>query len=440
MPNWPNLLEDIVARITDIGSTMITSNEDLSITAMCEDLLSNTGEATNLARSLKIFNKYKTLSEDERLLFFQAINRDFAVDENALRESIKQWSNAPSAEKARALHAMSEPSTQELFRRLNLAPGGTAALVNLREDLLSLTRKDKTLLALDMDIRHLFSSWFNRGFLSLEMINWSTPAEILERIIAYEAVHEIQGWNDLRRRVAANDRRLYAFFHPALKNDPLIFVEVALTDATPKTIVQILAEDRDAIEPTEATTAVFYSISNCQSGLRGISFGNFLIKQVVEELKREFPNLKRFVTMSPVPGLRRWVNTQDNLNSDLQKLVDDLEQLETSPTEEFKEVSTPLLIQLTSLYLMHAKHKSGGPYDPVSRFHLGNGALLKQINLWADMSSQGMKNSWGVMVNYEYDLRYIERNHEAFIANCTISTSSVIKKVNKHKLLEHKHV
>lgn len=440
MPSWPNLLEDIVARITDIGSTMITSNENISITAMCEALLSNTGEATNLARSLKILNKYSTLTDKDKLAFFQAINREFTVDENALRESVNKWSNAPSPELARALHAMSEPSTQELFRRLNLAPGGTAALVKLREDLLSFTREDKTLLSLDNDIRHLFSSWFNRGFLTLEIINWSTPAEILERIIAYEAVHEIKGWGDLRRRVAANDRRLYAFFHPALKNDPLIFVEVALTDSTPSTIEQILAEDRDAIEPTEATTAVFYSISNCQSGLRGISFGNFLIKQVVEELKREFPNLKRFVTMSPVPGLRRWVKTQNNLNTDLQKLINKLELQDHSPTEDFKEKSASLLTQLSTLYLMHAKHKGGGPFDPVSRFHLGNGALLKQINLWADMSSQGMKNSWGVMVNYEYDLRYIERNHEAFIANSTISTSSAIKKINKHKLLENKNV
>jgi malonyl-CoA decarboxylase len=373
MPNWPNLLEDIMTRITDIGSTMITSNENLSINAMCEGLLSNTGEATNLARSLEILKKYKTLNEEEKLSFVQAISRDFAVDENALRESIKQWLNDPSTDRARALHAISEPCTQELFRRLNLAPGGTEALVKLREDLLVLAQKDKILLALDMDIRHLFSSWFNRGFLSLEVINWSTPAEILERIIAYEAVHEIHGWDDLRRRVAANDRRLYAFFHPSLKNDPLIFVEVALTDTTPKTINQILAEDRYAIEPTKATTAVFYSISNCQSGLRGISFGNFLIKQVVEELKREFSNLKHFVTMSPVPGLRRWAKAQDNLNNDLQKLVNDLELQENSPTDVFKDISAPLLTQLTSLYLLHAKHKSGGPYDLVSRFHLGNG-------------------------------------------------------------------
>lgn len=440
MPNWSNLLEDIVSRITEIGSTMIATNEDQPLPVLCDGLLSNAGEATNLARSVEILKKYKTLTDDEKLVFFQSICQDFGVDKDALNLAITKWSKEASGEHARALHLASEPKTQELFRRLNLAPGGTASLVRLREDLLTLAKQDKALLALDMDIRHLFSSWFNRGFLRLEVINWSTPAEVLERIIAYEAVHEIQGWEDLRRRVADHDRRLYAFFHASLEGDPLIFVEVALTNATPEDIGHILAEDRKALEPSEATTAVFYSISNCQSGLRGISFGNFLIKQVVEELKREFPHLKHFVTMSPVPGMRRWVESQPSLDSELRDLVSELNAQGQLPSEEFKERSRAQMSRLAAKYLLKAKHKSGGPFDPVSRFHLGNGALLKQINLWADMSAKGMQNSWGIMVNYEYDLRYIERNHEAFTSKGTISTSPAIKKMYKRKTLEPSNV
>ncbi|MDB1124210.1 malonyl-CoA decarboxylase domain-containing protein [Vibrio algarum] len=265
----------------------------------------------------------------------------------------------------------------------------------------------------------------------MEVINWSTPAAILEKIIAYEAVHEIKGWDDLRLRVAEKDRRLYGFFHASMRSEPLIFVEVALTDHTPTTIESILSGERERLDPNEATTAVFYSISNCQAGLRGISFGNFLIKQVVEELKRELPNLKRFITMSPVPGLRKWVDTAPELDENTTTLIHALNEQDRDMSEEFKNQNSTQLNRLAIQYLLDAKHKKGGPFDPVSRFHLGNGAHLEQINLWANSSEKGIADSWGIMVNYEYDLKSIEKNHEAFLSEGKIKSSTTIKKLHK---------
>jgi malonyl-CoA decarboxylase len=301
----------------------------------------------------------------------------------------------------------------------------------MREDLLRLSKRDANLASLDHDLNHLFNSWFNRGFLRIELINWSTPAVILEKIISYEAVHEIKGWDDLRLRVAEKDRRLYVFFHASMPSEPLIFVEVALTNHTPTTIESILSGERETLEPSDATTAVFYSISNCQAGLRGISFGNFLIKQVVEELKREMPNLKRFITMSPVPGLRRWVDTKPELDEVTVNLIGSLNNQDNGFSEDFKTQNSAQLNRLACQYLLDAKNKNGGPFDPVSRFHLGNGAHLEQINLWADSSSKGGADSWGIMVNYEYDLKSIERNHEEFLSEGKIKTSAAIKKLHK---------
>ncbi len=434
MPRWSNMIEDLVSRVTEIGSTMLVNNQqgDITLSQQCEALLSNLGEATGLARSKEILDAFEDLDQTQKLDFFQTLCRDFGVDNQALKQALDAWQKEPNDEHTRNIHFASEPRSQELVRRLNLAPGGTAALVSLREDLILHMKKEPELSALDQDIRHLFSSWFNRGFLRLERIDWSTSANILEKIIAYEAVHEIQGWDDLRRRVAAQDRRLYAFFHPSLVDDPLIFVEVALTSEMPDTIGTILAEDRQDLNLQEATTAVFYSISNCQAGLRGISFGNFLIKQVVEELKRELPNLKRFVTMSPVPGLRRWAHAGSELAQQHQGVINALDQETSLFQPEFMAAQQDALSKLAACYLLDAKNKKDRPYDPVSNFHLGNGARLQQINLWADRSERGQSNSWGVMVNYEYDLAYIEKNHEAFLCEGVISASSQVRKQYKN--------
>jgi malonyl-CoA decarboxylase len=431
MPNWTNMIGDLMLRVTEIGSTMITNNTELTLAAKCEQLLNNTGEATTLALSREILDHYQTLNDAEKLTFFHALFADFGVNIENLEAAIGHWKQVAGNKEARKIHFASEPRSQELIRTLNRAPGGTAALVSMREDLLRLSKRDANLASLDHDLNHLFNSWFNRGFLRIELINWSTPAVILEKIISYEAVHEIKGWDDLRLRVAEKDRRLYGFFHASMPSEPLIFVEVALTNHTPTTIESILSGERETLEPSDATTAVFYSISNCQAGLRGISFGNFLIKQVVEELKREIPNLKRFITMSPVPGLRKWVDTKPELNDAMVNLVDVLNHQGDVFSDEFKSQHSAQLNRLACDYLLDAKDKNGAPFDPVSRFHLGNGAHLEQINLWANSSSKGVADSWGVMVNYEYDLKSIERNHEEFLSEGKIKTSAAIKKLHK---------
>src|SRR3954464_6647478 len=268
----------------------------------CGGLLSGRGEASGVALAGEILEKYSELTIGPRIAFFEALANRFGPDREALDAAIKTWQAAPSDATAAEVHEAAESRRQELLRRLNLAPGGTAALVRMREQLLDALGHRKDLASVDADFVHLFSSWFNRGFLVLRRIDWSTPAMILEKIIRYEAVHAIHDWDDLRRRIDMPDRRCYAFFHPALVDEPLIFVEVALTREIPSAIAPILTVQRDAIDPDKAATAVFYSISNCQRGLTGVSFGHFLIKQVVEEIARENARLSQFVTLSPAPG------------------------------------------------------------------------------------------------------------------------------------------
>jgi len=305
---------DLLASISERGRTLLgrgapsDAKQDASdLLELCEALLSGRGEASGTAIAREVLDRYRQLDEAGRLSFFETLARHYGPDRERLAQAIEIWRAQPSDEDASDLHFASEPRRQELIRRLNRAPGGTSALVALRADLLSLMNGHKDLAALDRDVVHLLSSWFNRGFLVLRRIDWQTPANILEQIIRYEAVHEIRDWDDLRRRIDPADRRCYAFFHPALIDEPLIFVEVALTEAIPGAIAPLLAEDRAPVPVERARTAVFYSISNTQRGLGGISFGSFLIKQVVEELRRELPKLENFVTLSPVPGFGQWI-------------------------------------------------------------------------------------------------------------------------------------
>jgi malonyl-CoA decarboxylase len=289
----------------------------------------------------------------------------------------------------------------------------------------------KDLAAVDRDVVHLLGSWFNRGFLVLRSIDWSTPANILEQIIRYEAVHEIRDWDDLRRRIDPADRRCYAFFHPALADAPLIFVEVALTEAIPNAIAPLLAVDRQAVPVERARTAVFYSISNTQRGLGGISFGNFLIKQVVEELRRELPNLDTFVTLSPVPSFIQWLKQADDVpTSDEDREL--LKQLDDPRWFEHEEVTAQLrsvLEPLAAFYFLRARSAKGRVIDPVARFHLGNGARLERINWLGDLSAKGMRESAGIMVNYLYRLDDIEENHEAYANNGEVVASNAVKKL-----------
>ncbi|CAN0253382.1 unnamed protein product, partial [Phaeothamnion confervicola] len=338
----------------------------------------------------------------------------------AVAEKAKAYLAAPGPNALAELQRVVDSPRQEFFRRLNLAPGATSEIVALRKEILGLMGKHPQLKAIDADLRHLLSSWFNRGFLVLRRIDWNTPAAILEKIIAYEAVHEIKGWEDLRRRLEPADRRCFAFFHPSLVDEPLIFVEVALMDAIPGAIADVLSEAAKPQAAATATTAVFYSISNCQEGLRGISFGNFLIKQVVQDLVRECPTLTTFVTLSPVPGFGRWLN----------RALDAFDAVAVPPSEriameglagdawttdpDVEERMQPHMMTLAARYMLTAKAPDGRPLDPVARFHLGNGARLERVNWPADRSPRGLREAHGLMVNYRYDLKEIETNHEAY--------------------------
>jgi malonyl-CoA decarboxylase len=397
-------LSDFIARITQTGWGRRNGTPEFSnIIDALAHLIGDASEASGLATAMQVLDRFQTQSDAEKRTFFQEFAVRFGADEGELTQAIEAY-QAGDADAARRIHYASEPASLEIIRRLNRVPGATAQLVNMRADLLSQQKAHPELKGLDADFKHLFASWFNRGFLELRRIDWHTPADILEKIITYEAVHEINGWDDLRQRVADPDRRLFAFFHPAMPADPLIFVEVALTTNIPSKINTIIRADRERLDPNKANTAVFYSISNCQKGLRGISFGNFLIKQVVAELKSEFSSLETFVTLSPVPGLRNWVrNTPDMITDTLRSYV----QGETPPQPTIAR-------KLAALYLIKGQNPKGTAADPVAHFHLGNGASLHAIHAEADLSENGQNNSWGVMVNYLYDTASVEQNHQTY--------------------------
>ncbi|MGB0505418.1 MAG: malonyl-CoA decarboxylase [Pikeienuella sp.] len=419
-----SFLSDIMRRIAGAGRRSSDETaEELDLVDLCHSLMGDEGEALGLVRANTTLDRLEALTDEDQLTFFTQIALEFGVDDTALQSAIEAWQPG-DVDAARNLHFAAEPQSQGLIRALNLLPGATARLVALRAKLLTFLREHKNLRGLDEDFQHLFSSWFSRGFLEIQRIDWSsTPAEILEKIIEYEAVHQINGWEDLRQRVADPDRRLFAFFHPAMPSEPLIFVEVALTTDIPGAIEPILNVGREQIDPETATSAVFYSISNCQKGLRGISFGNFLIKQVVAELQRELPNLSTFVTLSPVPALRKWASLAvDDTESVLQdEDREALQSLETGqmPTPEFSA-------HLAALYLTKAKRAKGTAYDPVAHFHLGNGAILHKVHPNADLSPRGLENSWGVMVNYLYDGAQIETHHQAYATTRDVAASAEV--------------
>lgn len=376
-----------------------------SIEDMCRELLGASGEVSGMALARLILDGYAAKSDPAKRAFFGFLTSDLGIDPQTVRDALADYEASPDPASYRRFMAASEPPRQELARRLNQVPGATARLVAMRADLLRLARATPALSVLDLDFKHLFASWFNRGFLVLRPINWSSPADILEKIIAYEAVHAIDSWDDLRRRLAPQDRRCFGFFHPTMPDEPLIFVEVALSLGIPKAIHEVLSEDRAVIGAHQADTAVFYSISNCQDGLAGISFGNSLIKQVVTDLAQELPRLKTFVTLSPIPGLTRWLTETGTA-------------LPADP-EARRAVAAS--------YLLDARRADGAPYDPVARFHLGNGASIHAVHANADLSANGQAQSGGVMVNYLYDLALISQNHERYESSGAISASPEVK-------------
>jgi malonyl-CoA decarboxylase len=433
---------DLLATISERGRTLLRrgnsseAREDASeLLELCEALLSGRGEASGTAMAREVLDRYHHLDAAGRLSFFETLARDFGPDRAKLSEAIEAWRAQPSDDDSSDLHFASEPRRQELIRRLNRAPRGTSELVAMRADLLGVMKGNKDLAALDRDVVHLLSSWFNRGFLVLRRIDWSTPANILEQIIRYEAVHEIRDWNDLRRRIDPVDRRCYAFFHPALADEPLIFVEVALTETIPTAIAPLLAEQRQPVPVERARTAVFYSISNTQRGLGGISFGSFLIKQVVEELRRELPKLDTFITLSPVPGFMQWLEqaTGVPVSEEDRMLLENLDKPDWFENADLAAQLRALLEPLAAYYFLKARTPKGRLIDSVARFHIGNGARLERIDWLGDLSPKGLRESAGIMVNYLYRLDDIEKNHEAYANQGEIAASSTVKKLLKNE-------
>lgn len=414
----------------DHGWSAKTGDE---LAGACQSLMSIQGEASGIALSREILLSYAQLPSVEKLNFFKLLLNDYGADHDAVEFAAKKFLSDKSSQNLEALSLTARPARYELLMRLNQAPEATHALVRMRADLLGFLKQDKSLKQVDRDFSDLFTAWFNRGFLELQNIDWETPATILEKLIQYEAVHGISGWDELRERIDPPDRHIYAFFHPRLKNEPLIFVEVALATDMPDSVDQILSKDRQPLDPNMAKVATFYSISNCQVGLRGIPLGNFLIKQVVKDLKIRHPNLKDFVTLSPIPSLNQWFNEKRNAcdyqlpakfenawaiinNGDVR-----------SQFKDDRNLSKDILPAI-AWYLDEIKRSKHRPNDPVAAFHLGNGARLERINWGADLSDKGLKQSNCMMVNYRYLLDDIEKNHEQFANDGIVAKSPQIRR------------
>ena len=398
-----SLLKSSYFRSKDFGVLHQDINKAL------DSVMSKSGEISSLVFAEHLSNLIEELNDEEFIKFFDAVLKKYDIDSQALLKATNEYTKNKTQNNLEIISQLSEPRWRELFRRLNTISEGTLKLVRLRERIRSLKKESPNLQFFDRSLLILFKYWFNPSFLVLENIDWTTPANILEKIIAYEAVHEINSWDDLRARLEPKDRKCFAFFHPLMPNEPLIFVEVALTNNMPESISDIIKIDRSIILDEDINTAVFYSISNCQEGLSGISFGNFLIKNVANKLKQENDGLKKFVTLSPAPGFAKWLKDQS---------VDE-------------DVNEDMLFKQALSYLTDSDQEDGLPNDPVAKFHLGNGAILERINLNADLSSKGLNQSKGIMVNYLYNLETLEENHELFFKTKEVKQSDGIKTLRK---------
>ena len=398
------------------------------------DLLRLKDESSMLKLAGEILDDYQLYDEAGRIEFFDFLLTQFRADANRLASAAAAYQADPSPSNVQALNAASTPDRRALFEIFNMTPEGTLRLVQMRADLLGLLRDYPELKPVDTDMQVLFSAWFNRGFLSLERIGWETPACVLERLMKYEAVHEISGWNDLQKRVSAG-RRCFAFFHPALPKEPIIFVQVALVAGLSSSVDDIIRNDEAPVAEADADTAIFYSISNCQLGLRGIAFGDLLIKQVVEQLNQELPHIKTFATLSPVPGFGRWLAAEQETLQDLslasEEEVQALADLQAdkdghwSKSDSQTALLKPVLERLCAHYLMSAK-SGEQPLDPVERFHMRNGARLERVNWLGDRSKKGLKQSHGLLVNYVYDSSTVTRNHERYVYENNLSCSNSV--------------
>ena len=422
-----SMLTALVSAPTRIGvlSWLQDREFDDAPLALAESVLSATGEVSSLVYAERLLDKIEAMDDQDLAEMISSLADTHDLDAAALSAAASSYAGNPDSNGLATISRLAEPRWVELFRRLNATNGGTVRLVRFRERILGMTRSNAAAARLDNGLQSLLRMWFNPGFLILQPIDWSTPANILEKVIAYEAVHAISSWDDLRARLAPEDRRCFAFFHPLMPEEPLIFVEVALTTDIPRAIEPVLQIEREALAAQAASTAVFYSISNCQAGLAGISFGNFLIKRVAQELKQEFPDLKRFVTLSPVPGLMKWLRSAQ---PDLASRFDGADA--SFWNGEAVEQEKPFLAAAMR-YFTTSDRPDGWPNDPVARFHLGNGAVLEQLNFGGDRSGKGMAQSGGLMVNYLYDLTVVEANHEAFHETKAAPLSPALKQLQK---------
>ncbi len=399
----------------------------------CRRLLSARGEANSAVHAATALQQYQLLSEPLQLRVFEHLDQDFGLDPAKVLEAAQQYAATPTVQTLKNLTSVAEPPRQELLRRLNRAPGGTALIVQMRRQLLRVLPSHPQLAAVEADFFHLLSSWFNPGFLEMQQVDWNSPAQLLEKIIQHEAVHAIDGWDDLRRRLQP-DRRCFAFFHPQLPAEPLIFVEIALVPQMPAAIAPLIEKAAQPVEPKHFKVATFYSISNCQPGLRGVSLGNFLIKRVAERLHAEFPSIRTFCTLSPIPGFVRWL---DEVNVEAAELKPLQAKLQAALNKLSREKHTdPLavsrnerdaLLALASIYLILVSPTATG--DPVAKFHLGNGARLQRINWAGDLSKNGLRQSFGMMVNYLYDLAEIEEYHQRFLEGNVVHARRVARLV-----------
>ena len=427
-------LKKILSLIADTGQKLfkksdIKKNDLDSIIKLCDELLSNKGMVFGITVARNITNLYQDLSQENKLKFFKKIDEKYKANSGEVNEAIKVYSQSQNEKNLSKLFITAEGKRRELFRRMNIAPNGTSIIVKLREDLLNFLNNNKDLEYLDFDLRHLFKAWFNPGFLKLERITWKTKALILEKIIKYERVHLMKDMNDLKRRLG-EDRRFFSYFHPALEDEPIIFVQVALTKGLGKSIQEIMKPN--TVGEKNYDTATFYSISNCQEGLSRVTLGHFLIKRVIYEIQEELPNIKYFGTLSPIPGFVDWFNYLDEnkIKNILGKSNTDMSFLK-SPDFKVGDVRILLnkenLTKLIAHYLIKEKDAQGFPVGDVTRFHLRNGAKIDDIVINANISEVGFKRSFGVMVNYLYELNNIEKNHEEFVNKKEVIYSNKLK-------------
>ncbi len=430
-------LKQIISSIADVGQKLFKKTElkknDLdTILSLCDDLISNKGAAFGITVARDITDLYQELTLKNKLLFYKKINEKYKPNHTKVAEAIETYQKTQNDKNLYKLFIISEGKRRELFKRMNMAPNGISTIVSLREDLLKVLNEHKDLKPLDDDLRELFKSWFNPGFLKLAKITWDTKAAVLEKIMKYERVHEIKDMDELKRRLG-EDRRFFSYFHPALEDEPIIFVQVALTNGLGKSIQEITKPRTEGDKNYDSAT--FYSISNCQEGLSRVTLGNFLIKRVVFEIQEELPNIKNFGTLSPIPGFRDWFSyLEDNK---IKNIIGNI------PIENIKFLKSPdlkpgdprivsnkdALLKLVSHYLINEKNHKKLPVNDVCRFHLGNGAIIDDIIINANVSEVGLNRSFGVMVNYLYELKSIEKNHEDYINNKKVIVSDKVKKL-----------